>query len=228
MPTIAVNLGTVVSSFEDLPFATYLGEIVKITLLPPRQAGKFAQLLISYLVIDGDLVGRRQSQFMSLSPNAMGFVKGFFAKFGLGEIPNLIVDDDSNELTEPDLYGSKVIFRVSQDKKDPERTRVGLVSVEEFGPGFAEAPAPVRSTVKPPKAAALPNMVEAPAETPAEAKAAAKAARIAAAQAALEAAAAEDEDEPEEETVAATVPARTAAPRPSNGTAAAPVRRTLR
>lgn len=229
MPTIAVNLGTVVSAFSDLPLGSYLGEITKIKLLPPRQAGKFAQLMISYLVIDGDAIGRRQSQFMSLSPNAMGFVKEFFEKFGLGEIPDLVIDDDTEELTDPDLYGSKVIFKVAADSKDASRTRVSLVSVEESA-YTQPATSVVASAVKPPKA--LANQVAAPAEDPAAAKAAAKAARIAAAQAALEAAAAEDEDEDEVEeatpAVAATVPARTAAPRPSNGTAAAPARRTLR
>jgi hypothetical protein len=48
MPTIAVNLGAVVSSFSDLPIGSYLGEIAKIKLLPPRQAGKFAQLIGSH------------------------------------------------------------------------------------------------------------------------------------------------------------------------------------
>ncbi len=227
MPTIAVNLGAVVSSFSDLPFGSYLGEITKIKLLPPRQAGKFAQLLISYVVIDGDLLNRRQSQFMSLSPNAMGFVKDFFEKFGLGEIPDLIIDDDSEELTDPDLVGAKVIFKVAPDSKDASRTRVSLTSVEEWA-GSEPTVAPARSIVKPPKA--LANQVEAePVEDPAAAKAAAKAARVAAAQAALEAAAAEDDDEDEVEVaapVAAAPVARTAAARPA--TTAAPARRTLR
>ncbi len=224
MPTIAVNLGAVVSSFSDLPFGSYLGEIARIKLLPPRQAGKFAQLIVTYLVIDGDHVGQRQSQFLSLSPNALGFVKDFFTKFGLGDIPELVIDDDSEELTDPDLYGSKVIFKVAQDAKDKERTRVSLVSVEESTVGEA-AVAPVRSTVRPP--AALPNQVEAEEmeEDPKAAKAAAKAARIAAAQAALDAAA-EEEDEDEEVVAVAPKPARTAAPRPA--AAATPARRTLR
>lgn len=220
MPTIPVNLGAVVSSFSDLPFGSYLGEILKIKLFPPRQAGKFAQLLVQYVVIDGDLVNRRQSQFLSLSPNAMGFVKDFFEKFGLGEIPDLVIDDDTEELTDPDLGGSKVIFKVAPDSKDASRVRTSLVSVEESS--YTESAAPVASTVKPPKAAAA-----AAPEDPAAARAAAKAARIAAAQAALEAAAAEDdEDEPEAE-APAPAPARTAAPRPA-AAAAAPARRTLR
>lgn len=209
MPTIAVNLGAVVSSFSDLPVGSYLGEIARIKLLPPRQTGKYAQLIISYLVIDGDHTGQRQSQFLSLSPNAMGFVKDFFSKFGLGEIPELVIDDDSEELTDPDLYGSKVIFKVALDAKDRERTRVSLVSVEESTVGDA-AVVPTRSTAQAPAA-------------PAADPKAAKAARLAAAQAALEAAQADDSDE-DEEAAPAAAPARTAAPRP----AATPARRTLR
>ncbi len=221
MPVIKVNLGTVVSSFSDLPLGSYLGEITKVKLLAPRQAGKFAQLLISYLVIDGDLTGRRQSQFLSLSPNAMGFVKDFFEKFGLGEIPDLVIDDDSEELTDPDLVGAQVIFKNSQDKKDPDRVRVTLTSVEEWA-GSEPTVAPTRSAVKPPKP--LPNQIEAP--DAAAAKAAAKAARIAAAEAAL-AAAAEDDDDDEPEAVVEEAPAaKPAAARPA--TTAAPVRRTLR
>jgi hypothetical protein len=149
----------------------------------------------------------------------MGFVKDFFGKFGLGEIPELVIDDDTEELTDPDLYGSKVIFKVAQDAKDASRTRVSLVSVEEST--VEEAAAPIRSTVKAPKAAPAAE----PEEDPAAAKAAAKAARIAAAEAAL-AAAAEEDDEDEEEAPAPVAPARTAAPRPA--AAAAPARRTLR
>src|SRR6478735_1636379 len=200
MPTIAVNLGAVVSSFQDLPHGSYLGEIVKIKLLPPRQAGKFAQLLVTYLVIDGDHLNQRQSQFLSLSPNAMGFVKDFFAKFGLGEIPNLVIDDDSEELTDPDLYGSKVIFKVAPDAKDATRTRVSLVSVEESTVS-EDGPAPARTAARPaavnrqPVAAKDPVLEEAnqeaDEETAAERKARLKAEKIAAAQAAL-AAASED------------------------------------
>lgn len=215
MPTIAVNLGTVVSAYADLPHGSYLGEIAKIKLLPARQAGKFAQLIVTYLVIDGSETGRRQSQFLSLSPNAMGFVKEFFAKFGLGELPELVIDDDTEELTDPDLYGSRVIFKVAQDSKDAERTRVSLVSVEESS--LVETPV---STVRPP--AAKPDE--------AAAKAAAKAARIAAAEAALAAAAEEDEEEEEAAPAPAAPAPRTAAPRPvapsANGST--PTRRTLR
>ena len=111
MPVIPVNLGAVVSAFEDLPLGSYLGEIAKIKLREPTKPGKFAQLMVHYLVIDGDHTGRKQTHWLSLSPDAMGFVKEFFQKFGLGEIPNLVIDDETEELNDPDLYGAKVIFK---------------------------------------------------------------------------------------------------------------------
>ena len=235
MTTIAVNLGAVTSSFDDLPIGSYLGEIAKAKLLPARQAGKFPQLMVSYLVIDGDLVGKRQSQFLSFSPAAAGFMKDFFAKFGLGDIPNLEFDDD-DELTDPDIYGAHVIFKNVQDKKDAERIRVSLVSVEEWAglepePSIVK-PKPARASVEA-TVGRLPNQVEADveevADDPAAVKAAAKAARIAAAQAALEAAAAEDDDDDEPEEVVKAKPARSAAPRPAaTAVADKPVRRTLR
>jgi hypothetical protein len=238
MPTITLNLGNVVSAFEDLPFGSYLGEIARIKLRQPTVAGKFAQLMVTYLVIDGDLTGRKQTQFLSLSPNALGFVKEFFQKFGFGDIPEIVIDDETDELDEPDLYGVKVIFKVAQDKKDPERTRVSLVSVEDdmstrgAAPVALAKPKPSVAQASTVQGTKLANQVEADLNEPdpAAAKAAAKAARIAAAQAALEAAAAEDEDEEVEAPAEAPVkPARTAAPRPAAAApGATPTRRTLR
>lgn len=226
MTTIAVNLGAVAGGFEDLPIGSYLGEVTKAKLIQPRAAGKFHQLMVTYMVIDGDHTNRRQNHFMSFSPNALGFMKEFFSKFGLGDLSNLEFDPDTEELIDPDIVGSKVIFKVTQDKKDADRTRVSLTSVEENTAEAAYAP-PVSNVVKPAKPAKVAPVEEAadePAEDPAAAKAAAKAARIAAAQAALEAAAADDDDEDEDEPAAPAPAARTAAPRP----AAAPARRTLR
>lgn len=148
MPTIAVNLGNVESTFTDLPNGSYLGEIEKVTYLNAREQGKFPQLRVQYLVIDGDLTGRRQSQFLSLSPNAAGFLKAFFEKFGLGDAENFVVDDETEELTDPDIVGYQVIFKVGPDRKDPTRTRTELVSVEDAA-APVPAPAPVARRAAP-------------------------------------------------------------------------------
>lgn len=222
MTTIAVNLGNVVSTFADLPLGSYLGEITKAKLLPPRQAGKFAQLMVTYMVIDGDHLNGRQSQFLSFSPNAQGFMKEFFEKFGLGDLDNLEFDPDTEELLEPNIVGSKVIFKNEQDKKDADRVRTSLVSVEENTAEAPSAVAPVSTVARAAKPAPAPE----PEAAPADDKEARRQAKIAAAQAALAAAQADDddEDEAEEEPAAPAPAARTAAPRP----AATPQRRTLR
>lgn len=157
MPTIAVNLGNV-EAFESLPFGKYLGEIEKVTYKEPREAGKFAQLQVTYLVIDGEHTGRKQSEWLSLSPKAAFRLKRYFNRFGLGDTENFDVDDDTDELLEPDLAGFRVIFEV---KPDGDRIRTELVSVED------EAPAP-QPIVRRPAAPAAPKPVPAKAEAEAD------------------------------------------------------------
>lgn len=146
MPVIQVNLGDV-QAFDNLPIGSYLGEINKITYREAKEAGKFPQMMVGYTVIDGDQINRSSNEFLSFSPKALFRLKRWFMKFGLGDIPELVFDEDSDELNDPDLYGSQVIFTVSQDG---ERFRTELVSVEELGAGVpvekeVEAPAPRRA-----------------------------------------------------------------------------------
>lgn len=199
MPTIAVNLGDV-QAFESLPEGSYLGEITKITYREAREAGKFAQMMVTYTVIDGDHLNRIQSEFLSFSPKALFRLKRWFLKFGLGDIPNLDFDDETEELNDPDLYGTQVIFTVT---KDGERMRTELVSVEELGPGV-----PVEGEVEVPvKVAARQAPAPKPEPEAEEAEEVEEAAPVAAAPAPRR-------------------PAVTAAPAPVRG--AQPTRRTLR
>lgn len=230
MPTISVNLGDVQGGFTDLPHDDYYGEVEKIVFHPAKSADKSPQLRVQYKVIDGDHINRRQSQFLTLSEKAMGFVKDFFAKFGLGEYETFDVDDDTSELIDPDLVESKVFFRVGPDRRDATRTRTELISVEEFGPGVPDmgaapaavaapparpaarvAAAPVAAAPRPARpapapAGPLPNQVEDEAEPVAE-----------------------DElvEVPEEETEAVAAPAPRR-PAPAPAARPAPARRTLR
>jgi hypothetical protein len=144
MPQIAVNLGDV-AAWESLPFGKYLGEITATKYIEAKAADKFPQIQVTYLVIEGDSTGKSQSQWLSLSPKAIRFTKRFFDKFGLGETANFDVDDDTDDLLDPDIIGYRVIFEVAPDRKDPDRIRTDLVSVEEDAPAPAPAPAPVRA-----------------------------------------------------------------------------------
>src|SRR5574337_1934014 len=143
MPTIAVNLGNV-EAYDNLPIGSYYGEIDRITYREAREAGKFPQLMVTYVVTDGDSTGRKSSEFLSLSPKAAFRLKRWFMKFGLGDAENFEVDDETNDLLEPDLIGYAVIFTV---KADGERFRTELASVETDvanpEPVAPQAPAPV-------------------------------------------------------------------------------------
>lgn len=144
MPTIPVNLGDV-EAYENLPLGEYLGQIDKIVLKPAKEQGKFPQLMVTYKVIDGDQIGRASSEWLSLSPKAAFRLKKWFAKFGLDETENLDVDDETDELADPDLIGYQVIFKVYEDKPKPGETepsvRTALVSVEdEVDPPSGPAP----------------------------------------------------------------------------------------
>lgn len=153
MPTINVNLSKV-EAYENLPLGEYLAQVDKITYKAPREAGKFGQLMVTYKVIDdGEQLGRASSEWLSLSPKAAFRLKKWFAKFGLDSTEDLVVGDpdedgepeDGDELTEPDLIGVQVIFKVYEDKPRPGETepsiRTALVSVED-DMSEAEANAP--------------------------------------------------------------------------------------
>ena len=148
MPTIPVNLGNV-EAYENLPLGEYLGQIDKITFRPAKEEGKFPQLMVTYVVIDGDELGRKSSEWLSLSPKAAFRLKKWFAKFGLDDTENLEVDDESEDLIEPDLIGYQVIFKVHEDKPRPGETeksiRTSLVSFEDE---MDTAPAPKAAAEK--------------------------------------------------------------------------------
>jgi hypothetical protein len=162
VPTIPVNLGDV-EAFEGLPEGQYLAEIDKIEFKEARESGKFPQLQVTYAVIDGEHLGRKQSEWVSLSPKAAFRLKKWFAKFGFEDLDNLDVNDDTNMLDDPDLVGTRVIFGVRKDGKQQDgvtdRIRTELVSVEDEVPG-AQAPAataPAPAAREPRQAARTPQ-----------------------------------------------------------------------
>lgn len=198
MPTIPLDFSNV-ESYDNLPLGKYFGSIDKIELRPAASADKFDQLMAVFLVIDGELTGRKSTEFLSLSPKAAFRLKKWFDMFGLAdEMTGLDIDDDTNQLTDPDLVGINVIFEVYEDPKlyqGEKQIRTRLTEVLEDEP----APAP------PPRAAARRPVAAAPA--PADDT--------------------EDEDPPEDEPApVAAAPARR--PLPARPAATSPARRTLR
>lgn len=146
MPAIPVSLADV-ETFESLPEGKYLGDIDSIKFQEATQPGKFPQLKVTYVVVDGDELGRKQSEWLSMSPKAAFRLRKWFDRFGFGqedyeqeEWPRY--DEDTMDLIDPDLVGARVIFKVYADGKKPgtdeDRWRTELVSVEDDEP----APAP--------------------------------------------------------------------------------------
>ena len=166
MPAIKVDMSQA-EGYENLPLNEYYGQIDKIVYKAPREAGKFPQLMVTYQVIDGELLGKSSNEWLSLSPKAAFRTAKWFAKFGIDlEDTELVVGDpdedgepeDGDELTDPDLVGTQVIFKVykERDKRvsDPEaddayRVRTALVSVEDDEPAPAPKKAPKRASAPP-------------------------------------------------------------------------------
>lgn len=132
-----------VEAFDSLPEGRYMASIDKVELRPASDPSKFDSLMVQYLVIDGPHLGRKSSEFLSLSPKAAFRLKRWFDKFGItDDIAALDVDDDTNLLIDPDLVAVNVIFRIRKDGEyqGEPRMRTELVEVvDELEPA---APAP--------------------------------------------------------------------------------------
>ena len=143
MPVIPIDFSGV-ESFDNLPISKYYGSIDKVELRPATDPTKFDQLMATYLVTDGDHLGRKQSEFLSLSPKAAFRLKKWFDTFGLAnDLEALEIDDDTNLLLNPDLVGVDVIFEVYKDPKlyqNEVQIRTRLLEVLEDAPALAPAP----------------------------------------------------------------------------------------
>jgi hypothetical protein len=134
-------------TYEDLPTGTYEGQIDKFIFREPRVEGKFPQVMATYLVTDGEHVGRKSSEFVSLSPKAAGRVATWLKRFGeyidLDQIDaeGFEYDEDTMEITNVDVVGLDVLFRVKRDgvkfNSDPPEPRYTTELVEVLGDGAA-------------------------------------------------------------------------------------------
>ena len=159
MPLIEVNLGDVVA-FESLPVGSYLAQISKIKFNAAKEAGKFPQMMVTYTVIEGEFIGRIQSEWVSFSDKALFRMKRWFAKFGMGDIPVLDFGDDTEELDQPYLYEIRCIISVTQRKNDPTKFDTDLVSVEDeiVSEPLVAAVAPIAAVATTPVAAPVASM----------------------------------------------------------------------
>lgn len=216
MPFYAVDLKNV-QTFENLPDGKYAGSIDSVTFKEATDPSKYPQVQVTYLVVDGELTGRRSSEFLSLSPNAAFRLVKWLARFGIGdEFEGFDRDeDDPSIVNDPYLVGVDVIFEVYRDPKlyqGEVQHRTRLVQVLEEGTAISAPAAPAAAPAPPAARAARPATVAAPAPA-AEPEA-------------------DDEDETEEapaaEPAAPTAPARRQFTRTPVATATGPARRQLK
>lgn len=172
--TVTVNLDQV-QGWKSQPHGEYLGEITSAKWIGPREAGKFAQLEVTYTCIDeGDQLDQSSKEWLSFSPKAAGRMKNWFEKFGFGDTPSLVFDD-GDEIEEPDILGSQVTYAVRPRRDDPTRDETMLLTVEtvpETQPKrrapAATRPAPTAARPAPRRAAPAPAEEELPGEEEAE------------------------------------------------------------
>ena len=120
-----------------------MASVDKIELRPASDPSKFDQLQVVYIVIDGPHLGRKSSEFLSLSPKAAFRLKRWFDKFGItDDIAALDVDDDTNLLIDPDLVAVNVIFRIRKDGEYQGEPRIRTELVEVVDELVPAAPAP--------------------------------------------------------------------------------------
>jgi hypothetical protein len=175
VPVIPLDFSNV-ESFDSLPIGKYFCSIDKIELREATDPTKFGQLQVQYLVIDGEFLGRRQSEFLSLSPKAAFRLKKWLDHFAFEEeLTGLDIDEDTNQLVDPDLVGVNCLVEVYQDPKLYQgekqiRTRMLEVLDDEAAPETAPPPPPARRAAPAPTPApapAAPARRAAPAPAPA-------------------------------------------------------------
>lgn len=206
MPQINLDL-TGVETYDNLPVGKYYGSVDKIEYREAQEEGKFPQLMATYMVIEGELVGRKTSEFLSLSPKAAFRLKRWLNRFGIeDDIVALDIDEDTNLLMEPDLVGVNLIFEVYVDPKlyqGERQIRTRLVEVEE-----EETPAPPPKKTAKPKPAPVEEEEDDDEEVEAEAD--------------------EEDEEEEEEEAPPPKPKRTFSPSRPAKAATGPARRVLK
>lgn len=154
--TIPLDLSNV-ESYDNLPVGRYYGQIDKVEHRPTETPGKFDQIMVTYMVSDGEALGRKMSEFLSLSPKAAFRLKKWLEKFAdISEFSQFEVDEDTNQVTDPDFIGVDVLFEVYEDPKLYQGEKQIRVRLLEVNPSTTSQPAsaPATRSAPPPRAAA--------------------------------------------------------------------------
>ena len=117
-------------NYEPVPVGDYVAEISKVELRAASGPGKFEKISVEFVIMEGPWASRRVWENLSFSPKALFRMRGFFALFGYNKAGlEFDVDDESQEIVEPDLKGRAVGITVGhrdwegQTKEDVEDVR---------------------------------------------------------------------------------------------------------
>jgi hypothetical protein len=110
--------------FELLPAGVYSAVVEALTVVEAKDEDHFAQIKVDYTITeDGELQGKKISQWLSLSPKSAGFVKQFFDAFGLVPAALELDPEDGETVVNPYLEGSVVLIKVTVQRHYQDRDR---------------------------------------------------------------------------------------------------------
>lgn len=112
-----------VEEFELIPAGVYSAVVEGLDFIEAKDEDHYPQLKVTYtLTEDGELQGKKVSQWLSFSPKSTFWMKQFFDAFQV-ELSQLVVDEDTNVVTEPDLSDAVVTIKVLVVPHYQDRTR---------------------------------------------------------------------------------------------------------
>lgn len=114
-----------VEEFEVIPAAVYAAVVESVEFVEAKDEEHYPQLKIVYTITeDGEYLGKKVSQWLSFSPKSTFWMKSFFDAFGITDsLSELVVDEDTQVVTKPNLEGSVVAIKVLVQPHYQDRTR---------------------------------------------------------------------------------------------------------
>jgi hypothetical protein len=149
--------------FELLPAGVYSAVVEALSVVEAKDEDHFAQIKVDYTITeDGELQGKKISQWLSLSPKSAGFVKQFFDAFGLVPSALELDPEDGATVVSPYLEGSVVLIKVLVQRHYQDRDRkVNKLGAAPVVKSLPEQPAEQRVVT-----ASLPKQQQAPVRRP--------------------------------------------------------------
>lgn len=130
MPRNTIDFSDV-EDFAPLPAGTYRAQVESMTFREAPDETKSDQISVQYVVTeDGEFLGRKAWTNLYLTPKALWRAKKWFGQMGLeDEALEYDYDDETGEVTEPDLVGVDVEIEIKNEVYKGE-TQARVIGVE--------------------------------------------------------------------------------------------------